>query len=450
MEKKLIKNLSWKILSLCLAFIAWIVIINIDDPVITRTITDIPVEIENEEAVEEKNKVYEVIEGGKVSVYVKGKRSDVGKLKQADILATADLSELSEWNAVPISVSCRNFSEKEVEINLTGRFKTLKIALEDQIKKQFQVSVIVNGSVADGYYLAQTECRPNLINVTGGESAINRIDAIKVTLNVEGSSENISKKLTPKAYDSEGKEIDSQRLHFSTDSIRVKATIWETKTVAVSVSPVGSVAYGYELGELNYEPKTLLLAGPTESLAKVNRINLSVDVTNAVVDKEVQIILEDVLKDELPENVKVADGTEAIAVLASVKKQEVRKFYIALDDIDFRNKKDNREYNVRDTLATWEISLMGSKELLDQFSFDKYPAYIDFAESNNGTHIFNIKIDGLPEGLILSNAPGITVVIENKKEDEQTPEPNPSGSPQEGEEEGGEGASPEPEEDGED
>lgn len=444
MKKKLLKNLSWKILSLCLAFFIWIVIINFDDPVITRTITDIPVEIENEEAIQEKNKVYEVIEGGKVSVYVKGKRSTVGGLGPADILATADLSELSEWNAVPISVSCRKFSEKEVEINLTGKVKTLKIALEERVKKQFQVSVIVNGSVADGYYLAQTECRPNLINVTGGQSAINRIDSVKVSLNVEGASENISKKLTPKAYDSDGKEIDSQRLHFSSDSIHVKTTIWETKTVAVSVTPTGNVAYGYELGELNYEPKTLLLAGPTDSLSKVKQINLSVDVTNAIMDKEVQIILADVLGSELPENVKVADGTESIAVLAPVTKQETRKFYVALDDIEFRNQSDEREYNVRDSLTTWEISVMGSKELLDSFDIEKYPAYIDFDGADLGTHIFNINIDNLPEGLVLSGTTGITVVIENKREVEE-PSPPPADTPDEGEDEGD--ATPEPEED---
>lgn len=443
MRKKLIKNLNWKVLSLCLAFVAWIVIINVDDPVITNIITDIPVEIENEEAVQEKNKVYEVIEGEKVSVYVKGKRSVVGSLNKSNILATADLSELSEWNAVPISVSCRTYSEKEVEINLTGRVKTLKIALEDRIKKQFQVSVNVNGSVADGYYLARTECGPNLINVTGGQSAINRIDAVKVSLNVEGASENISKKLIPKAYDSEGKEINSQNLHFSSDSIRVKATIWETKNVPVSISPSGDVAYGYEIGEINYEPKTLLLAGTPEGLSQVNYLRLTVDVTNAMANKETQIILEDALKDELPENVKVADGTESISVLVSVTKQEVRKFYVALGNIEFRNEKDDKEYNVRDTLTTWEISMMGPKELLDGFNFEKYPAYIDLGDAKVGTHIFNIKLDGLPEGLVLSDTSGITIVVGNKRESEESTKP--SEPPQEGPEEGGGAASPETE-----
>lgn len=427
MKKKLLKNLSWKILSLCLAFIVWILIVNIDDPVITKTITDVPVEIKNEEAVQEKDKVYEVIEGGTVSVYVKGKRSDVDNLKASDILATADLSELSEWNAVPIIVSCRKFSEKEVEVNLTGKTQTLKIALENRITKQFQVSVVVNGSVAEGFYLSQTECKPNLINVTGGQSAINRIEGIHVSLNVEGASDNISKKLEPKAFDSDGNEIDSENLHFSSDSVRVKAYVWETKTVSLVVSPTGDVAYGYELEDLNYEPKTLLLAGPQENLSQISRINLSVDVSGIVADKEYQIILEEALIGQLPDNVKVADGTESIAVQASVKKQTVKDFSIAVDDIEMRNKDERYEYTVEGTApVTCTVTLMGPEEMLDSFSIDDYSIYIDFSDAGEGTHIFNLEIEDLPDSLVLTNNPGITVSIERKRNGNSQPSPSPS------------------------
>lgn len=414
MKKKFLNNFSWKILSVCLAAITWILIVNIDDPVITRTITDVPVEIENEEAVQEKDKVYEITEGGTVSVYVKGKRSYVGNLRASDILATADLSDLSKWNAVPIIVSCRKYSEREVEVSLTGRAQSLKIALEDRVTKQFQVSVVVNGSVAEGFFLSQPECRPNLINVSGGETAVNRIDAIKVTLGVEGISDNINKKLKPKAYDAEGKEIDSANLHFSSDSIRVKADVWETKTVPVSIGTTGDVAYGYELGGLNYEPTSLLLAGTPEGLSQINRIYFTVDVSNASMDKEVQIILADELGEQLPDNVRIAEGIEYISVQALINRQEERRYSVSIDDIDLRNKNDKYDYSIRGISTSLEISVMGKKELLDQFDTDKYPVYIDVKGVEPGTHIMSLKLDNLPDMLYLTNSASVTVVVEKR------------------------------------
>jgi hypothetical protein len=74
------KNLWLKLLALVVAFIVWLVIINITDPTISRQFTDIPVDILNENVITSANQVYEVESGKTVDVTVKGKRSFIEEL----------------------------------------------------------------------------------------------------------------------------------------------------------------------------------------------------------------------------------------------------------------------------------------------------------------------------------------------------------------------------------
>ena len=99
----LFHNLSIKLLSIIVAAIVWLLIMNIDDPYKTKSFV-VPVQTTNEEALHSVNKVYEVVEGNTANVSVRGKRSVVDNLEADDISATADLSELSSVNAVAIQV----------------------------------------------------------------------------------------------------------------------------------------------------------------------------------------------------------------------------------------------------------------------------------------------------------------------------------------------------------
>ena len=82
MKEKLIKNLGIKILSVCLAMFLWIIIINVDDPVKTRTFTNVPVQVLNENTLTSKNKAYGIVSGDTVDFTVTGKRTQLEELKK--------------------------------------------------------------------------------------------------------------------------------------------------------------------------------------------------------------------------------------------------------------------------------------------------------------------------------------------------------------------------------
>lgn len=63
----------------------------------------------------------------------------------------------------------------------------LIVKLEDVATKNMQVTVDTIGEVADGYYVDDFEVKPNIITVSGGKSKIERIDSVKVDVDVSGA-----------------------------------------------------------------------------------------------------------------------------------------------------------------------------------------------------------------------------------------------------------------------
>ena len=111
MKEKVTHNLGLKLLSVALAALLWLVVINSQDPVETVTFEDVPVTIINEDALTAKDKIPEVVEGDTISVVVEARRSICEKLTRADIIAEADFEKISVTDAVPIDVSVRGYSE---------------------------------------------------------------------------------------------------------------------------------------------------------------------------------------------------------------------------------------------------------------------------------------------------------------------------------------------------
>ena len=180
-KNAVLNNIGIKLVSVLIALVVWMTIINIDDPYKTRTFS-VTVQTINEDALKSVNKVYEVIEGSTANVKVKGKKSVVDKLTVDDISATADLSDLSSVNAVTIVPALKKHISSDVILECN---QVLKVSLENMASKQVKVTVETIGTPEDGYTIGECIAKPNMIEVTGGKSAIEQIDSVKVVLNVK-------------------------------------------------------------------------------------------------------------------------------------------------------------------------------------------------------------------------------------------------------------------------
>lgn len=406
MKEKLINNLGIKILSVCLALFLWIVIINVDDPVKTRTFSNVPVQVLNENTLTSKNKAYDIVSGEMVDFTVKGKRSQLDNLKKTDFVATADLAELTPpFDTVKINVECL----KNIDLEITmGKVSALTISLEDIIKKSFSIRVVTSGACAPGYASDETEVSPALIEVSGAESVIKDIQEVKVLVDVTGAYSDITKIVEPKAYSERG-EIDSSKLRFSNNEVTVKVTILETKTIPVIVETHGEPAYGYQFKGAAFEPQEIEIKGTSEKLKNISGLPVSVDLTGLTEDKEYSITIQDQL-DKYGVST-VGNENENIAIKVMIQKLVEKSFNIFSNDIQVNNIEPGLQYEFLAQPQTgYVVKIMGPESELSGISLETLEPAIDLKGLGSGKHHLTLKLR-VPEGITVLSGDKVVVEI---------------------------------------
>ncbi|MDF2610074.1 MAG: hypothetical protein K0R92_1548 [Lachnospiraceae bacterium] len=317
MKERLTRNISLKILSLLLAVILWIVILNIDDPVYTDTFTKIPVTRINESALESKDKIYDVISGETVDVTVKAKRSILEELEVSNFRAIADLSELSIVNAVPIEVSVPGYGN-EVEI-IAQNDLTMKVSIENLVQEQFRIEIVEKGNVTEGHYIKEATARPNMLQVSGAESVISKIQRVVAEVDVNHEDESFMKSVEPKVYDKNGSLMDSSKMTFNYDEIDVTVSLLNTKEVNLFVEVEGTPYYGYEYVGIEYQPKQVEIAGEQSELDKVRYIIAVYNINN----KSTDIVDEINIVDFITEDVILIDENQNAAINIDIERIDV-------------------------------------------------------------------------------------------------------------------------------
>lgn len=406
MKEKMTRNLGLKILSLLLAVLLWIVILNIDDPAVTKTFQNIPVTKINENVLKSKDQVYEVISGDTVNVTAKGKRSILESLKTTDFQAIADLSQLSIVNAVPIEVSVPKHLDS-VDI-LEQNHVTMKVSLEKLETEQFRINVVEKGKIGDGYYVKEKTARPNILEVSAAHSIVSKIKEVTVEVDVTNATESFSETAVPKVYDNNGTLLDSSKMTFNYDEVEVSVDLLRTKTVSLFIDLKGTPHVGYQYVDFKYEPKKVIIAGEPSELEKVDYIKGEYNIDNKMTDVEDEVNIADFIKND----VILIDENQNAVINVDIEKLDSKELQFNSDDIEIKNLKKDRKVTFNNN--TFSIIVYGSTEELASITNSSLNPYLDATKYTLGTKFVTIQFDPPPGDVSLS-APSISITV--KKEE---------------------------------
>ncbi len=386
MKEKLTRNISLKILSVVLAAILWLVITNVDDPVKTKNFYNVPVEILNEDAIASLNQVYDIKEGETIDFTVAARRSIIENLAVSDFNVTADFSKLSDVNAVTIDISCPRYGD-EVTIS-DGMYQVMKVSLEEQAEKHFRVDVLQKGEPLEGYYVAE-KTASTIVQVSGPKSKIESIAKIIVEVDVTdmaGSFFRITEQ--PKAVDTEGKEIDASNLNFSDKTISVSIQMYKTKVIDLLVTTSGKPKEGYVLTAVDYEPKTIEVAGTDADLYDIQRLEVTEDIEGISKNVEKEINLQEALGKKL---ILVADSPTAVVNL-KVERAKTKDIVLQPKDIDIRNIPKGLEVNILNTTPIL-VRIMGAEKDISDLTANNLEPFIDLENYGGGTYDVGVQVD---------------------------------------------------------
>ncbi|MCR4834343.1 MAG: hypothetical protein K5900_12280 [Butyrivibrio sp.] len=425
MIKKLTSNWGLKLASVVFAAILWFLITNINDPVVSQTFYDVPVTIKNTSLITENGQVYEVLDDTDVisTVKVYAPRTAIDSLSKDNIVATADVANMTSNYTIAISLSTNKYSN-EIE-SITGSIDTVKLDVEDKATKTLALTATTSGTLEDGYIVGTVSTEQNLIRVSGPESIVSQIKSAVVDVDVTGFTSNIGTDADIKLYDEEGNVISEGNLTLNITSVRVNVTILETKRVPIVYTITGTPASGYQLtGVIDSTPETILIAGRSSALSEVDFIGVSDALLNVQgLTENLETTID--LTDYLPSNISFGDSDFNGIVSVVVHIEETKSKTVDLDVSSFTISNVPEGYRV--TIVTGEeegdttqsITVSGLQAALDTATASTITGEIDMQEFMDSRELDNLvagtystSVDlTLPDGVSTSDSVSVQILI---------------------------------------
>lgn len=377
MKKSLTNNIGLKLLAFIFAFMLWLLVVNIDDPVDTKTFDDIPVSIEYTEVVTQDQRSYQVLDGtDTVSVTVSATRSVLEKISAENIVATADMRELYLESQIPIEITIPGYEFETA----TASPRNVQVKIEQNKSDTFPITVTTTGTVRDGYVLGNVQADPERVTVNGPESVIDQISKVVAEVNVSGLSSDSSIDAVLTYYDEDNNEISAEQLanNLGATGVKVNVTLYHTARIPVTVDTSEvTAADGYSISEVTWTPEEIQLAGEEEVLDALEEIRIpadAIDITSISqrTEKTVDIT------PYLPEGTRLVDENgNNILVTARVAREGTKSFDIPVGSITVNNLDDALTVSGYGSGDDLEVHIGGPQEQLNSLELSDLAVSID-------------------------------------------------------------------------
>ncbi len=161
MKNKITKNWGLKIASFLCAAGLWLVVTNINDPVVSFRVSDVPVTIRNAGLITDKGQVYEVLDGTDMIdvVTISAPRSVIDALDKSNVVAVADVNDLTSVDTIPIKLSINKYNDKLDTIK--GNIDSVKLSIEEKKTRSLPLRPSTIGEVRDGYMIGNVKTDQN-------------------------------------------------------------------------------------------------------------------------------------------------------------------------------------------------------------------------------------------------------------------------------------------------
>ena len=377
-KTKLTRNFTLKIMSVFIGFLIWFIVVNVDNPVSSKSITIAGenVELQNTAYVDSANMMcMQDDDPDPIRVTITGERRLLSRITQTNITLTADLQQAGSLDTdpvmVPITASCPGISPENIKV--TPQY--LSVRLEEKVK------------------------------ITGPKSLVNKIDKVNATVDVDGRTKDFSEEAELNIIDKNQDSLAGRMAYLTIDNTKVVVTtkFWKIRTgVNIGADYVGVPADGYQVESVTTVPDTVSIAGTDEALETLKQNDntiwiggTDIDITGETTDIEKKVSLKDVL----PEDVKLTSGTsEDVWVKVSILPIGSHSYGLPSNQVTVDNLADN-------LLVTFgtdkiEIRVKATAGELDDFNLDEVKASVDLKDMEVGSYQIPVTVK-LPKGFEL-------------------------------------------------
>ena len=389
MKEKQNKRRGLKLISLLGAFLVWLWVVNVADPVMTDTV-EIPVEIVNGNILTDNGLTYEIVGKKTTTVSYEVHSTNAYRIHASDFRAYIDLAELwSVTGAVPVKVEVLSNAGYLVS-SPVSKTTAIKIETEPLQTKRFELNTILKGSLENGYQVGEIKLSPDHIYLQGPESQIGQISSAGIEFSIDGVDSEVAGVAVPRFYDANGKQIDlSKRIEKNADSVDYTMEVLKVKHVPLYFEVSGEVTDGYRHTGIKCDVDTISVAGLDSDVASFEALTIPGDILK-LDDASTDIVKTVDLSKLLPNGIILAgNGRKEVNVTMMVERLEDEVFVVELDYGCYVG--DSDEYIYRAEPNRVSVRVRGLREELDRLSVDADDLAIDVTGLEEGSHLLNVE-----------------------------------------------------------
>ena len=407
-------NTFFKVISVVIACIIWVVVAMNMKTDIPREIKEVPVTMDNHTSFITRMGL--TIIGDEslfVDVTIEGQRLVVGSIKPEDIAVSVDLSSVNGAGNFSLPLVAENVSGKDFAISSISP-STVNLKFDRMVTKKFNVDVKMEGLVVpeEGYLMEEAVVSPTQVSVTGPDTDIAKIAKCVVSVDHEGSLTKTTAFTSDIVLlDKDGNKIETSGLTMDVKQAEVTVPILKTVDLPVKVEFLNAPT-NLDLEELEYavSNETVTVAGPVDEIDKYSEIILGY-IDFKALDLESNFTF-DV---ELPENFINVAHTETVTVTFDWTDMVAKEFTVTnLSLVNVPSDYDARLLTDRVT----KVKIIGPAQVLETMTADDLVGQIDLSKRSVETGQFKtaVTISAPSKNLVWAVGDYTAVVVISEKD----------------------------------
>lgn len=374
------RNFKNKIISLIVGVLLWFSLMNISDPITTKSFSDIPISVTNAQNLEDINKTYSIQENQTISVVLKGHRSLLDTMSKDEIVATVDVTKLSSINTSEINIEVKSGLEV-----ISSSQKTVDVEIDDISHAEWPVEVEQTGTVLKEHWVNKIKLDSETLLVSGPKTLLNKINQVKVSVDITNKKDGDKTTVTPVLYDKNGDTMDNSKFSFNSASITATILLFETKTVPVKITPIDEKGTQGTVNNILFKPEEITIAGPDDILKQTNSIDISlpikIDITtnnSSEMSKTINV------NDYLPENIILASKDEKIVINITFTPFAKKEVILKTSSIKVSGLKS--DYKLSFANETFNATIIAPEKGIQDINSSNITASFDFSSYNEGEY----------------------------------------------------------------
>ena len=354
------------LISIVCAIVLWAYITTVVNPETQRTISGVPVDLVNIEALNYRGFTVNDSMTYLVDVTVKGTRSEVAKLTAADFRASADMTGYRKGVAnVPVNVVMpQNFELVQI------RPENIQVEVVDLITVNKPVRLEYEEEFPIGMEPGSILVTPEEMEVSGVAEVVDSIDYIRALVPEGQLTEEVSTfRVEVIAMNKEGEPV--YNAGFSQNMVEITAALYKVKRVPLRIETIGEPNETTEITDL-FIPSFISIRGAQAVIDEVEEIEgRPLDLSTLTFTEEIPI--EPFL--HLPEGVELAEASKDLSIRIEVQGIAKMEFTFTADMIELRDLAPTLTGHVK--TGSVKVIVLAPQDVLDTLSQDDIVLFVD-------------------------------------------------------------------------